>query len=193
MYNNKHYIISRFTMVENMKSTQGKYNLSMRLMHWITGGAFLFALFLGIILTHTEWLKADEFTYIKLHKSFGLLVFFLVLLRLPIRLFSELPGSISKYRIELIIERFTHYSLYFFLFAIPITGYLSSSYKGYKSSFFSLFNMPIFVEKSDHWAGTFYDAHQILAYLALCFVGLHIGATIMHLVIDKNNILKRII
>jgi len=82
-----------------------KYNPSMRIMHWLTGIGFLFTLFLGIILTQTSWItKVNEFTYIKLHKSFGLLVFFLATLRIIIRWNSELPNPISNNKIERFLE-----------------------------------------------------------------------------------------
>ena len=166
----------------------------MRIMHWLTGIGFLFTLFLGIILTQTSWItKVNEFTYIKLHKSFGLLLFFLATLRIIIRWNSELPNPISNNKIERFLEKFTHYFLYFAIFAIPISGYMMSSFSGRKSAFFGLFNMPMFLEKNEHLSSTFYEIHEILAYTTLCFIGLHILGVAKHIFIDKNNILKRIV
>jgi cytochrome b561 len=171
-----------------------KYNLSMRIMHWLSGIGFLFTLFLGIIVTQTSWIeKSNELQYILLHKSFGLLVFFLAVLRIIIRCSSEIPNSISNNTIEKLIEKITHYFLYFAILMIPISGYMMSSFGGRKSGFFNLFNMPIFVEKNEQLSSIAYNAHKFLAITALCFIGLHILGTMKHIFIDKNNILKRII
>ena len=171
-----------------------KYNLSMRIMHWLSGLGFLFALFLGIILTHTSWIaKSNEVQYILLHKSFGLLIFFLAILRIIIKWNSQAPGSASNNKFEKFLEKFTHYFLYFAILALPISGYMMASFSGRKSGFFGLFNMPLFVEKNEQFSSTAYQIHQILAYITLCFIGLHLLGAIKHMIIDKNNILKRII
>jgi len=165
----------------------------MRLFHWISGISFLFAIFLGIILTHTEYLKQNEIQYILLHKSFGLLVFFLTIMRITTRLFSEIPDPIAKNKLELVLEKITHYGLYFFLFSIPLSGYLMSSFGGRATKFFNLFSLPLFVEKNNDISSMLYEVHEIIAYTALIFVGLHLLGTAKHLIIDKNNILKRIV
>ncbi len=166
----------------------------MRMMHWLSGVGFLFAIFLGIILTHTSWIdESNEVQYILLHKSFGLLVFFLATLRIIIRFCSEIPNSVADNKIEKFIEKFTHYFLYFSIIALPISGYLMSSFGGRTSGFFGLFDIPLFISKNDELSGSFYDIHKILAYITLCFVGVHILGFIKHLIIDKNNILKRIV
>ena len=89
----------------------------MRMMHWLSGVGFLFAIFLGIILTHTSWIdESNEVQYILLHKSFGLLVFFLATLRIIIRFCSEIPNYVADNKIEKFIEKFTHYFLFLTLF-----------------------------------------------------------------------------
>ena len=92
-----------------------KYNLPMRLFHWVTGVAFLFTLFLGVLLANTDLLKNSTYFNIPLHKSFGVLVFTLVIFRVIIRASSDLPPDPKfSLNIEKYLSKFVHYGLYFY-------------------------------------------------------------------------------
>ena len=171
-----------------------KYNLPMRLFHWVTGVAFLFTLFLGVLLANTDLLKNSTYFNIPLHNSFGVLVFTLVIFRVIIRASSDLPPDPKfSLNIEKYLSKFVHYGLYFFMLEIPLVGYLMSNLSGKNTSFFGLFNLPTILNKNKELSGVFYNIHEISAYIALVFVGFHILATVKHLIFNKENLMRRMV
>ena len=166
----------------------------MRLMHWISGLIFLFNLGLGWILASTKFFDGSEIYNVPLHKSFGVLVFFLVIMRIFIRFSSELPEQVNNTnKLEKIAEKFTYFALYFSLVAIPFIGYAMSNFSGRTVSFFGLFNLPAIFSTNKELAKKFYEMHELSAYIALGFIGLHILATVKHYIFNKENLLKRMI
>jgi cytochrome b561 len=171
-----------------------KYNLPMRFMHWVSGLLFIINLGLGWVLSNTEILKGSQASSIPLHKSFGVLVFFLLIIRLLVRSNSELPEEVKhNNKIEKLAEKITHFALYFFLIAIPFIGIAMSNFSGRTISFFGLFNLPSLLTPDKEMAGKFYEMHMMTAYIALGFIGLHILATIKHYIFNKENLLKRMV
>lgn len=172
-----------------------KYNLPMRIMHWLSGGLFIFAMILGFLLANTEILKANFSTYINLHKSFGISVFVLVILRIIIRIYSEKPTISASNKLEEYLSTTVHYGLYLCLILIPLTGYICSSFARYGNgfNFFNLFQIPYIFNASKQYSTIFYQAHKITNYIALILVGLHLLGTLKHYIFDKENILKKIV
>ena len=77
--------------------------------------------------------------YFSLHKSLGILTFLLIIFRLIWRIKSPPPCRPSEIRrFRGMLADAVHKAFYFVLLIQPITGYLSSSFSGYKTSFFSL-------------------------------------------------------
>ena len=187
-------IVHRFRLIDEMSVE--KYNLPMRTMHWISGIGFLFTMFLGIILSNTTWLKGATYFNTPLHKSFGVLIFVLVVMRVIVRTYSSLPGYVevpSRFsRLELYLAKFTYFSLYFLMLEIPLIGYLMSNSAGRAISFFGLFELPPLIAVNKDITKSLYSIHQWSGYAALFFVGLHLLGSMKHLIFDRMNILKRI-
>ena len=77
------------------------------------------------------------------HKSFGMTILILAVLRLLWRLFNrppELPAGMTA--IEKTLARATHLLFYVLLFAMPLTGWMMSSAKNYSVSWFDQFTWP---------------------------------------------------
>ena len=77
------------------------------------------------------------------HKSFGMTILMLAVLRLLWRLFNhppELPAGMTT--IEKRLARATHVLFYVLLFVMPLTGWMMSSAKNYSVSWFDQFTWP---------------------------------------------------
>ena len=77
------------------------------------------------------------------------------------------------------------------MIAIPVSGWLMSSAKGYTTNFFGLFDLPNLLEKDKPLAHTLKEVHEVLANGLMLLVALHIGAALKHQLIDKDNLLAR--
>ena len=128
------------------------------------------------------------------HKSDGILILALVLVRLLWRRYSPgpaLPGGLKPW--ERVLAHLTHYGLYALLLVTPLMGWLMSSAKGYSVSFFNLFPLPNLVGRSDAVYDFTHEAHELLAWAMAVLVGLHVLAALKHHFVLKDNVLRRML
>lgn len=169
-----------------------RYNLVAITLHWLIA-ALIFALFglgwyMGALPDGPErsW-------YIALHKSIGLTVFGLVVVRLIWRLTHRppsLPKSVPPW--ERKAAALNHYVLYVAMFIQPISGYLSSSFSGYKTRYFGI-PLPHWGWK-DETLNTFFNTIHVLdSYLLLTLVVIHIAAALRHLLVLRDRVFQRML
>jgi cytochrome b561 len=179
-----------------MKNQVIKYALSSRIIHWLMAilifSTFAIGIYMDDFLDHES---ENRFAVYDLHKSLGMLVFFLLLIRVLNRLIKTppaLPESISS--LDKKLAKIGHYFLYLLMFLTPLSGYLMSSFAGYPVKLFSL-EIPNFVGTNFELAKFFSETHEIVAFSLLGMVAIHILAIFKHYFFDKIpvNILKRII
>ncbi|MBQ4875317.1 MAG: cytochrome b [Rickettsiaceae bacterium H1] len=166
-----------------------KYNLFLRFMHW-----FMAMLIIGLIIVGFNMGKADDaikpFIY-GIHKAIGVTIIGLVLLRLLIRIFTVIPPMPNNFLLDY-IARIVHWCLYLLMFSMPISGYIMSSSSGRNFTWFFDINVPLLIEKNQKLAVSAHTLHVVGAYVFVVFISLHFLGTLKHLIIDKENILKRI-
>ena len=126
------------------------------------------------------------------HKEYGLTILFLVVLRLSWRLANQLPGlpaSIPHW--QQMAAKLVHFAFYFFMFTMPLTGWLLTSAAGLPVSFFGLFVLPDLVQANPDLRVTLIEVHKWLGYGLIGAILLHVGATVQHFIVHKDNILRR--
>jgi cytochrome b561 len=153
---------------------------------------------LGLGLYMTKILPKDAPNHLQvyeLHKSFGVMVLILVLIRITNRLMKGAPPlqeTISK--IERILAYLGHFGLYVLMIITPLSGYLMSNSFGFPVKFFGI-KLPFLVSQNFDHGKIFALAHELLAYALLALVVIHILAVIKHRYFDKpeNDVLKRML
>lgn len=170
-----------------------RYPPLMRWMHWLTGVLLLAIIAGGWFMTGLDSSVPYKYDIYDLHKSLGVLIILLMVLRVGIRKFSTVPkypDSLSKF--SRIVATATHHTLYLLAFLVPISGYLMSNAGGRDVPFFGLTAPRVISENSDV-ASALHSFHVLVPYILLALVGLHIVAALYHRYFDKpeNDILKR--
>ncbi len=128
------------------------------------------------------------------HKSFGMTILMLALLRLAWRLGNPTPDLAAETKSwERTLAKISHVLLYALIFAIPLTGWLMSSAKNYPVSWFKVFQFPDLVAPAEQTFQWMRDAHGALFALLLWVALLHIAGALKHHFIDKNDVLKRML
>jgi cytochrome b561 len=94
---------------------------------------------------------------------------------------------------EKVVSHATHLALYFLLLAVPLSGWLMSSAKGFQTVWFGVLPLPDLVGKDKALADLFTTAHQGLNMVLLGLVAMHIAAVIKHKFIDHDQILERML
>ncbi len=128
------------------------------------------------------------------HKSFGMTILMLAVLRLLWRLFNrppELPGDMT--RIEKRLARTSHFLLYTLLFAMPLTGWMMSSAKNYSVSWFDQFTWPNLIAPNEQAFNLLRATHHTLSWLLFAVALLHILAALKHHFWNKDDVLRRML
>ena len=132
--------------------------------------------------------------YYTWHKSVGLLILAIVLLRLTWRITTRLPDwaeSLQDWERTTVswIERL----LYVCMFVMPLSGYLFTEAGGYYFKWFGVVTLPVLIAKTPVLAVVAEVTHVITSYLILILVTLHVALGVKHQVVDKDGFLYRML
>lgn len=142
---------------------------------------------------------------IDLHKSIGLTVLGLVLLRIPWRLTHRPPPLPSRYPwLERVGAHAAHLLLYGLILALPISGWVhDSAFKDAAAHPLTLFwtvpwfrigairNLPPGVKEQVH--ATWFQIHVVLGYALCAVLALHVLGALKHQFIDRDPEFGRIL
>jgi len=176
-----------------IKNTPEHYGTITKTFHWLISVMVLTMLAVGTTMVNMDD-SSFKFTLYRYHKSFGILVLGLMTLRFLWRtqnVAPNLPNTMPRW--QQIAARVSHYCLYLVLLVMPVSGLIMSAAGGYPSKFFGLFTFPVPIGEDkalSHLAGT---THLVVAYTIGALLLMHIGAALKHHLIDKDNILKRML
>lgn len=141
--------------------------------------------------------KAAGFKLIQLHKSIGLTVLALTVLRLVWRLthpLLPLPGHMPGW--QKLLARFTHYGFYALMLGVPLLGWAmtSASPLQFPISYFGLFEWPKLPLGPDKaLSGQLSEAHELAAWATLALAALHVAGALKHQLIDRDGLIGRMV
>src|ERR1700679_2433031 len=169
----------------------GPTTLPAQALHWLTVCLILMILPVAWVMMSLPE-GAEQTRVLVLHRSIGVTIFAVVVLRVAWRLAHPPPPLPSDTpRVMELISQITHWLLYALLLLMPVTGYLQSA-DGRPVSYFGLLNLPGLPQ--DKALG---DAAKVLHLLGqwglYTLVGLHVGATVWHVAIRRDGLLDRMI
>jgi cytochrome b561 len=120
-----------------LKNTLSSYGLITKLFHWFIGIAIVGLLVIGFIMV-SMLPSVDKWQLYSMHKATGVLVLFLVSLRVLWRWINvklELPADLPLW--QKLASKFTHSLLYIFMFLMPVSGILMSRFGGHEINIFN--------------------------------------------------------
>ncbi len=175
-------------------NSSNRYGLVSVLIHWLVA-LTVFALFgLGLWMTgltyYSEWYRTAP----ALHKSVGVVLFTVMLLRVLWRFLTPQPAALSSHSSAVqLLSRLGHGALYLGLFVVMISGYLISTADGRAISVFDLFEIPALITGLPDQADLAGAVHFYVAWALVIFAGLHALAALKHHFIDRDSTLKRML
>ncbi|MCS6948306.1 MAG: cytochrome b [Steroidobacteraceae bacterium] len=138
--------------------------------------------------------RAEYARLLRLHKSIGLIVLFLVAFRfLGNRLYPRppLPDTLSPLQKRIAVTN--HYLLYVLMLTIPLLGWFASMAYGGRTHFFGLFELPILIGKNYDAAVAYRNGHIWLGWLLFAMLVLHIGAALWHHWVKRDATLAQML
>ncbi|GAB1232243.1 cytochrome b [Ferrigenium sp. UT4] len=170
-----------------------RYNTTAMALHWLVA-LLVFATFpLGVYM-HDLPLSPAKLQYYSYHKWIGVTIFLLVVIRVVWR-YTHTPPPLppATPRWEVVVSHITHLALYGLLLAIPLSGWLMSSAKGFQTVWFGVLPLPDLIGKDKALGELLTTVHQGLNLALFGLVGMHIAAVIKHKFIDHDQILERML
>lgn len=162
-------------------------------MHWAVA-LLVFAVFpLGLYMYDLP-LSPDKLRLYNYHKWIGITVLMLTVLRLGWRLSHRppaLPATMKNW--EQAASHGMHYLLYALIVAVPLSGWLMSSAKGFQTVWFGVLPLPDLVGKDKELGKLLAEMHEVLNFTLLGLVAVHIGAALKHHFIVHDDILARML
>jgi cytochrome b561 len=161
--------------------------------HWLIAALIVTQFALGWVADDLP-LGLHKLAVLARHKSFGMTVLMLAVLRLLWRIGHrppELPAGMSK--LERLLARGTHIFFYVLLFVMPLTGWMMSSAKNYSVSWFGRFTWPDLIGKNEQAFDLLRMTHRSLSWLLFAVATLHILAALKHHFWNKDDVLTRML
>lgn len=178
-------------MLSNTKQSWGSISIGL---HWLTVILIIGLAVVGLIMTDlpTSPLKMQIYA---LHKSFGLTVLALTLIRLAWRLLSATPDEVpNTSRLQSWLARIVHGMMYVLLFAIPLSGWLYNSAAGFPLRWFGLLSLPkLFTGFNPSIKEFALETHETLFYVLAVLILIHAIAGLWHHYVLRDTILKRML
>ncbi|MDM8335464.1 cytochrome b [Wolbachia pipientis] len=169
-----------------------KYSLGLRIIHWLMAAFIIGMLCAGFYMKSLPASNEIKFSIYAIHKACGITVFGLAIVHIFLYVFTYVPPPPAHFsRFEVNISKTAHFSLYFLMIMMPLSGYVMSSASGIKIKY--LFHIPLLINKNKELANTANGLHSTFAYFTIFFIILHILGALKHTFIDKQNIFKRMI
>lgn len=176
----------------SLKSTENRWGSVAQLLHWLMALAIIGNGIVGLVMDEMPRGMSKLNTF-AIHKSIGLTVLALLVLRASWRLFDRKPDDEPMPRWQRLAAHATHGVLYLLMLAIPLSGWIYNSAHGYPLQWFKLFNLPALSEKNDALSDFAGDTHEILFWVLAVVLVAHVGGALVHHLFERDNTLLRML
>lgn len=177
---------------------EARYNSVAVALHWAIAVLILGQIAGGLYMDDLPNTSPWKFHLFQIHKSVGLTILTLTVLRLGWRLTHKvppLPATTPGW--QKIAARATHWVFYALLILTPLAGWamVSVSPKDFPTIWFGLVeipHLPFFEGVQDRGAAeeTLKERHEFLAFTILFLLLLHVGAALKHELVDRDGVLR---
>jgi len=189
-----------------------RYTKTAVLLHWLIGFGIIGMLAFGWFMTDLPkdapkemsydlfnwgiytWELAKEESprafYYNLHKSFGITIMGLIVLRIFWRITHKPPTPLASYKAwERKLSTGAHHLLYMLMVIIPVSGLIQSVASKYGVKWFGIKLLGGLDSKP--LKDIFHETHEIAAIVLFLVLVIHILGALKHKLIDKDDTMKR--
>lgn len=170
-----------------------RYTRIAQSVHWLMAILILGCFAVGLVMT--DWpFSPRKLQVYSWHKWAGVTVFVLLWVRLAWRVTHRPPPApTSMSALQVRAANGVHHLLYVLMLAVPLTGWLMSSAKGFPTVWFGVVPLPDLLGKSDSAAEWLENAHALLAWAIVLLAAGHAAAALKHHFIDRDDVLRRML
>lgn len=180
------------------KDSPEKLSKTTIILHWIVGLSMI-----GLLTVGTVMAQFKLYFLYPLHKSFGVIILAVIIMRVIWRMMNGWPESNIEYKQwEKILSHIVHWVLILGTLALPISGMMMSGAGGHGIEVFGLellasnpdpMNPQQMMPLNEGAAKLGKRIHDIGGKVLIAAVLLHIAGAVKHHVMDKQATLKRML
>lgn len=180
-----------------MSNSETRYGTIAMTLHWLIAIAIVALLVVGKYMHGLPNNDPDKFALYQLHKSFGISVLVLTVVRILWRLTNKVPPLPPGMPVwQQWGAHLSHFGLYALMLAIPLSGWamVSASTWGIPTMLFGaveLPNLPITPDRETH--EQFEEAHELLGNLMILLLIVHVIAALKHHFVDRDTVFRRML
>lgn len=160
-------------------------------LHWVVGllliGQFAFGFWMENVPRNTP---ARGF-WINQHKSVGLVIGVLILVRIVWRVRHTPPPPLPMAAWQRLAASANHIGLYVCMVLMPLSGYLASNVSKHGVKLFNLVALPPWLPESKVAYAILNQTHKVTAVVLATLVVVHVLAVLKHQLIDRDGLLAR--
>ncbi|HJP21940.1 MAG TPA: cytochrome b/b6 domain-containing protein [Alphaproteobacteria bacterium] len=166
-----------------------RYGRVSRLLHWLTLLLLVLSVPLAIVAADLP-ASPERLILLTLHRSLGVAVMLILLLRLPWRVYNGWPQTgpnpwLAK------AARLNHLALYALLAGAIVGGWAYTSASAFAVGLFGLFVLPPLLAPDKELAEILRQVHQVTVYALLALIAVHALAALYHQHMLKDGTLRR--
>ncbi|MBR0907159.1 cytochrome b [Bradyrhizobium liaoningense] len=170
-----------------MTNAPHRFTLVQRLLHWLMAACILAMLFIGVGMVST--VAPEYLPLILIHKTLGVTLLGLVLIRVALRLYYGAPPlpddlpSAMKFG-----ARLSHQLLYGFMIIMPLLGLGMLWAASYPVVLYGGIRISALLPQSDGVHTLLWNAHVYLGFAFFALVLLHLAAGLFHALVRRDGV-----
>ena len=160
-----------------------------RALHWLMAACILAMLFIGVGMVST--IAPEYVPLVSIHKSLGIAILVLALVRLTVRLrrgAPPLPASVPE-PVRLAAHA-SHYAFYVLMIGMPLLGWGMLSAADYPVVLFGGLRLPAILPHSDTLHALLWSAHYYCAFAFFALILLHLAAALFHALVRRDGVFE---
>jgi cytochrome b561 len=176
-----------------LRNTDLSWGAAAKLLHWSVAALVFAQIALG--RAAVSWrLSPTKLDLFVLHKSIGVLILLLMIIRVAWRAVNTAPSLPADMRpMERRAAHASHLLLYLLLLVMPLTGWLVTSAANIPFRIFWLIPLPAIAGPDKALADAAARIHFVLFVLLSLLLAAHIGAALRHHFVKHDDVLKRML
>ena len=182
-----------------LSNTTSRYGSVTRAFHWLTALLVMTLIPVAIVAYRLPYETSEQLALkawlFSLHKTLGITVFFVALLRIVWAVTQPKPAGLHPERkVETFMAETAHWLLYGSLVLSPLTGWIHhAAATGFAPIWWPLGQGLPLVPKSDSVAALFGGFHWLFGIVITVTIALHVAGALKHHFIDKDPTLRRMV
>lgn len=168
------------------------YGAVAKILHWLIFLLLAVQYAIGSIMPHIGRKTPNE-GWVNWHFSVGAAILFFIVVRLIWRLMHPVPQLPTLAPWERRLAGVTHWSLNMLLLTMTLLGWAATNSRGWEVKLFSVVTLPQLAPNGSEWGHEAGDIHNVLVYVLLGFIILHVAAALFHRFLKRDEVAARML